>query len=102
MKFADDVVIVCKTKREANLALEKAREVLEGEPGLELHLTKTRIVHISQGFEFPGYLVKVVSRGTLFALPSDKSMENFKDNTTLKEGRGNTFITFLKKGKEIA
>jgi hypothetical protein len=70
---------MCKTKREANLALVKAREILEGELGLELHPTKTKIVHISQGFEFLGYLVKLGSRGTLFALPSDKSMENFKD-----------------------
>jgi len=78
-RFADDLVIVCKTKREARLALEKTRQILEMELGLELHPTKTRIVHISQGFEFLGYLVKLGSRGTLFALPSDESIENFKE-----------------------
>jgi len=78
-RFADDLVIICRTKKEAGLALEKARQVLENELGLELHPTKTGIVHISQGFEFLGYLVKLGSRGTLFVLPSDSSIENFKN-----------------------
>lgn len=78
-RFADDLVVICRTKKEAELALEKARQVLENKLGLELHPTKTRIVHISRGFEFLGYLVKLGSRGTLFALPSDSSIENFKD-----------------------
>jgi group II intron reverse transcriptase/maturase len=88
-RFADDLVIACKTKGEASLALEKAREILEGGLELELHPVKTRIVHISQGFEFLGYLVKRGSRGTLFALPSDKSIESFKDNVRKKTQRKN-------------
>jgi hypothetical protein len=35
----------------------ECRAVLEGELGLRIHPDKTRIVHISQGFEFLGYKI---------------------------------------------
>ena len=60
-RYADDWVIVCRPGAEAERALASARAVLEGELGLRLHPDKTRIVHITRGFEFLGYKI---GRGT--------------------------------------
>ena len=56
-RYADDWVIVCRSRAEAERALASARAVLEGELGLRLHPDKTRIVHITRGFEFLGYKI---------------------------------------------
>ena len=56
-RYADDWLIVCRSRSEAERALASARAVLEGELGLRLHPEKTRIVHITRGFEFLGYKI---------------------------------------------
>ena len=57
-RYADDWLAVCRSRQEAEWALTSARAVLEDELGLRLHPEKTRIVHVTQGFEFLGYLVR--------------------------------------------
>jgi len=57
-RFADDWLITCKSRRDAERALTNARAVLEGELGLRVHPGKTRIVYVAQGFEFLGYKIK--------------------------------------------
>jgi len=56
-RYADDWLVVCRTRAEAERALASARAVLEKELGLRIHPEKTRIVHVSQGFEFLGYKI---------------------------------------------
>ncbi|MPZ21937.1 MAG: group II intron reverse transcriptase/maturase, partial [Luteitalea sp.] len=56
-RYADDWLAVCRTREEAARALASARAVLEQELGLRIHPEKTRIVHVSQGFEFLGYKI---------------------------------------------
>jgi RNA-directed DNA polymerase len=92
-RWADDFVVVCKTKDGARRALACAKRILWQELGIELNAHKTKIVHISQGFEFLGYKVK---RGKglrlaaqkrhggtnpydLYAIPREKSVKRFKD-----------------------
>ncbi len=85
-RFADDWVITCKTRREAERALTSARAVLEGELGLRVHPDKTRIVYVAQGFEFLGYKIKQGERRLryreagpdLYAYPRDRTIERFK------------------------
>jgi len=55
-RYADDWLAVCCSRQEAERALASARAALE-ELGLRLHPDKTRIVHITQGFEFLGYKI---------------------------------------------
>jgi hypothetical protein len=77
---------VCRTREEAERALASARAVLEGELGLRVHPEKTRIVHVSQGFEFLGYKIGQ-GRGLrfkqggigLYAIPRQRSVDRFKD-----------------------
>ncbi len=85
-RFADDWVITCASRRDAERALASARAVLEGELGLRVHPEKTRIVHVDQGFEFLGYKIKRGSKRLryreggpdLYAYPRDRTIERFK------------------------
>ncbi len=86
-RFADDWLITCKSRRDAERALASARAVLEGELGLRVHPEKTRIVHVDQGFEFLGYKIKRGIRRLryreggpdLYAYPRDRTIERFKN-----------------------
>jgi hypothetical protein len=45
VRYADDSVIVSRTRKEAEAALEQGHQILEGQLGLRLHPAKTRVVH---------------------------------------------------------
>jgi RNA-directed DNA polymerase len=85
-RYADDWLAVCRTREEAERVLASARAVLEGELGLRIHPEKTRIVHVTQGFEFLGYKIGV-GKGLrfkqggigLYAIPRQRSIDRFKD-----------------------
>jgi group II intron reverse transcriptase/maturase len=68
-RWADDFVVLCQTRAEARRALAVAEQFLREELGVERHPQQTRIVHVSEGFEFLGYKVK---QGTGFRLPASK------------------------------
>jgi RNA-directed DNA polymerase len=55
-RWADDWVVTCRTRAEAQNVLARAGKILE-ELGVTLNREKTRIVHIAQGFEFLGFSV---------------------------------------------
>jgi group II intron reverse transcriptase/maturase len=92
-RWADDFVVICKTKEQAQRALAFAERFLREELGVQLNTQKTRVVRISQGFEFLGYKLrkgkglrlsasKRSSRSNpfeLYAIPREKSVERFKD-----------------------
>jgi len=92
-RWADDFVLVCKTKTEAQRALIFAERFLREELGVQLNSRKTRIVRIRQGFEFLGYKVKKgkglrlpaqkrqakANQYDLYAVPREKSVRKFKD-----------------------
>ena len=50
VRFADDLVVMCHSKREAEAALVALRSIL-AEMGLQLKQAKTRIVHLAEGGE---------------------------------------------------
>ena len=89
-RFADDVLVMCVTRQQAEAALERLR-VLLADLGLEPKEAKTRIVHLeegSQGFDFLGFHHKWVrSRGVrgrrgvtfLARWPADKAMQRARD-----------------------
>jgi RNA-directed DNA polymerase len=92
-RWADDFVIVCRTRQEAEAALATARTFLHERLGVSLHPEKTRIVHITNGFEFLGYKIRKgkglklpahkrtarTNRLNLYAVPRQKSVDRFKD-----------------------
>ena len=82
VRYADDFVILCKTKEQAQAALE-AVAVWTAQAGLTLHPAKTRIVDSRvEPFEFLGYRFE---RGRRF--PRDKSMVKLRDSIRAKTRR---------------
>jgi RNA-directed DNA polymerase len=84
VRYADDFVILCRSRVEADQALAKVKSWVE-ENGLTLHPTKTKIVDArTEGFDFLGYTF----RGEL-RLPRKKSLDKMKDNIRAKTVRTN-------------
>jgi RNA-directed DNA polymerase len=91
-RYADDWAMTCATKAEARTAVATALRVLAA-LGVQLHLQKTRIVHVRHGFEFLGYKIKRGKQlrlplhqirsgarsGAIYAIPREKSVQRFKD-----------------------
>jgi len=67
-RYADDLVVMCRSRGEAEAALEQLRVLLPG-LGLEAKAAKTRIVHLQVGgvgFDFLGFHHRLVrSQGRL-------------------------------------
>lgn len=76
VRYADDLVILCKTEEEAQRALDLLTALMT-ERGLTLHPEKTRLVNEvtpSEGFDFLGYHFE---RGTKW--PRKKSMAQIRE-----------------------
>lgn len=81
-RYADDLVIQCRTREEAVAALVQVQTWVT-DRGLTLHPTKTKIVHVDdEGFEFLGYRFIKHRR-----FPRKKSLEKFKDSIRGKTRR---------------
>jgi RNA-directed DNA polymerase len=81
-RYADDLVIQCRTPEEAAAALAMV-QAWTRERGLRLHPTKTKIVDAqSEGFEFLGYRFIKHRR-----FPRKKSLAKFKDTIRAKTRR---------------
>jgi RNA-directed DNA polymerase len=84
VRYADDFVILCQTKEQAESALE-AVKAWTAQAGLTLHPHKTRIVDSrTEPFEFLGYRFE---KGMRF--PRHKSMMKLRDTLRIKTGRNN-------------
>lgn len=57
IRYADDFVCLCETKEDAEKAKEEINKWLE-KRGLQLSKEKTRIVHLTKGFDFLGFNIK--------------------------------------------
>ena len=90
VRFADDLVVMCWSRSQAERALECLTVLLAG-LGLEPKAAKTRIVHLEEGgggFDFLGFHHRLVrSRGLtgkrpvtfLARWPADKAMQRARD-----------------------
>jgi RNA-directed DNA polymerase len=84
IRYADDFVIMCRSRAEADRALATVKQGVE-ENGLTLHPTKTKIVDArTEGFDFLGYTF----RGEL-RLPRKKSLAKLKETIRAKTKRTN-------------
>jgi RNA-directed DNA polymerase len=91
VRYADDWVVLCRTRQQAETALHQAREQL-AEIGLELHPDKTKIVDLREGregFDFLGchfrarvsgrLLERGIRRYYLHRWPSPRSMKRIRE-----------------------
>ncbi|AXF56768.1 reverse transcriptase domain-containing protein [Salicibibacter kimchii] len=54
-RFADDAIVFCKSRRQAEKAYDQAKIILEDKLQLTMHPEKTKIVHFDDGFRFLGF-----------------------------------------------
>jgi RNA-directed DNA polymerase len=73
VRYADDFVILCKTKAEAEKALDSTQDFLH-RMGLEVNPEKTKVSSFIEGFNFLGFAIKNCSR-----VMREKSKEKFKN-----------------------
>jgi RNA-directed DNA polymerase len=89
VRYADDLVVMCATRQQAERALEALRGML-AELGLEPKAAKTRIVHLrdgGEGFDFLGFHHRWVRARSqrhrhvqfLARWPSEKAMRHVRD-----------------------
>ncbi len=57
IRYADDFVCLCETQEDAQVVIEHLNKWLKTR-GLKLNQDKTKIVHITEGFDFLGFNVK--------------------------------------------
>ncbi|NEO61596.1 MAG: group II intron reverse transcriptase/maturase [Moorea sp. SIO4G2] len=79
IRYADDFVVTAETKEELEKVLIQLKAWLS-ERGLEISDEKTRIVHISQGFDFLGFNVRMFGKGkneTLLTKPAKNKVLSF-------------------------
>ncbi len=83
VRYADDFVVLCKTRQDAEEALATVRRFTD-KVGLSLHPDKTRIVDYGagQGFEFLGH---AFTKGKVF--PRKKSVQNLRNKVREKTPR---------------
>ena len=100
-RYADDWAVTCRSRQEAEAALRCAAKIL-ATLGVQLNVRKTRIVHMRRGVAFLGYTIKRGQRalslpaamitskarhGGLYAYPTQKSIDRFKDSVRRKTQR---------------
>jgi RNA-directed DNA polymerase len=86
VRYADDFVILCRSREEAERALDEVRRWTV-DAGLTLHPVKTRIADaqkMHEGFDFLGYHFE---RG--YRWPRTKSIRKLKDTVRVKTRRTN-------------
>jgi RNA-directed DNA polymerase len=99
VRYADDFVILCRTRAQAERALAKVQEIM-GLLRLELHPTKTRLVELGlgqEGFTFLGCYLRIVrsrfkGKLYLFRWPSPRAVQALRsrlhDLTRLRRWAG--------------
>jgi RNA-directed DNA polymerase len=97
-RYADDLIVMCWSRSQAEAALERLTALLAG-LGLEPKAAKTRIVHLEEGgegFDFLGFHHRMVrSRGLhgkprvafLARWPADKAVQHARDRIRELTGR---------------
>jgi group II intron reverse transcriptase/maturase len=77
VRYADDFVVLCRSREEAEEALRYTKEVLS-ELKLSLNESKTRLSSFYEGFEFLGHRFRRYRLGI-----RDKAVDRFKDKVRL-------------------
>lgn len=83
VRYADDFVVFCQSREDAEQVIEELKMWLALR-GLQLSEEKTRIVHITEGFDFLGFNIRQYeARNTkrgykLLIKPSDNSLRKIK------------------------
>jgi RNA-directed DNA polymerase len=84
VRYADDFCVLCESKEDAQTAQLELTEWLKHR-GLAFSAEKTRIVHLTEGFDFLGMTIKLFKTGkkksglVLLIRPSQKSVHKIRE-----------------------
>jgi len=74
VRYADDFVVLCKSEKKAQRALEVVDQILTKQLKLTIHPEKTQVTSFARGFDFLGFHLS-----RRFKKPRKKALEGFKD-----------------------
>ena len=89
VRYADDMVVMCRSREEAVAALAKLRDWM-AQAGLALHPDKTRVVDMTEAgshFDFLGYRFLRSKKGRLVKLVRPKSLHKLRDTIRARTRR---------------
>ena len=86
VRYADDFVVLCRTKTKAESALVFIKSIIENDLELELSPEKTKISSSGNGFNFLGFFIK---RGRTEM--GDKAKEKFKTKVRMITTRSHNY-----------
>lgn len=89
VRYADDLVALCHSREQAEQVKAKLAGWLEPR-GLMFNEGKTRVVHVSEGFDFLGFTVRRYPNGKLLTMPSKAAMKRIRArlSTEMRDLRG--------------
>jgi RNA-directed DNA polymerase len=91
VRYADDMVVLCRSREEASAALSVLKEWMEG-ADLTLHPDKTRVVDMNPAdshFDFLGYRFQRSKRGRLMRLVRPESLRKLRETIKPRTRRTN-------------
>lgn len=105
IRYADDFVIVCETKDEAQGMYKKLQPYLK-DRGLKLAKSKTKITHINDGFDFLGFNIRRYSKDQgekLFIKPSKESIKvaKLRIKEVFRNKRNNTITKLVSEANSV-
>ena len=79
IRYADDFIVTTKDKETIELVILPLVRKFLAERGLTLSEEKTKITHISEGFDFLGFNIRKFRNNTLLTRPSKDAQKRFCD-----------------------
>jgi len=73
VRYADDFIVTGSSSELLSQRVKPAIEAFLAERGLQLSPTKTKITHVSEGFDFLGWTVRWPEKGNFIVIPSKKN-----------------------------
>jgi RNA-directed DNA polymerase len=99
VRYADDMVVLCHSQQQAEHVKAQLAEWLEPR-GLAFNEDKTKIVHLSEGFGFPGFNIRRYPSRKLLIKPSQAAIRRVRERLaselrTLRGGNATAVIAAL-------
>ncbi len=88
VRYADDIIIFCKSKRAAARTLENITPFIERKLFLKVNREKTTVLYI-QGIKFLGYSFRIAKKGVAALYVHPKSVARLKAKVRELTGRSN-------------
>ncbi len=98
IRYADDFVVTASNKEILENKVKPLIEDFLAQRGLQLSVEKTKITHITDGFDFLGQNIRMYSRGKLLICPSKEAIRSVKDKLkeTIVKHRGSQAAVLIR------